>query len=125
MSANANRILKEFCRAFEPSAAQKAQAKGSHQYVRMQRQSGNFAAAVEGSFLIGSYARRTAIAPIDDVDVMIQVDPEFWTIPIFASLPDPQTVIKSLHRIVKSRYRTSRVVSQRRSVGLCLCQALH
>lgn len=53
---------------------------------------------------------------------MIQVDPGFWKTPIWTLLPDPPVVIKSLHRVIKRRYRTSKIVSQRRSVGLYLAK---
>ncbi len=67
MATLVNRFLQNICRQIEPSPKEKSEAKGSHLFVRKKLASGKFASAIIRPFLIGSYARRTTIFPIDDV----------------------------------------------------------
>lgn len=102
----------------EPTPARKEAARRSHRYLREILKSGNFADRLVADFLSGSYARDTAIAPLDDVDIVFVVDPERWKKPLFSSLPDPAGILESFARAIRYRYNSSSVVAQRRSVRL-------
>jgi predicted nucleotidyltransferase len=75
---------------------------------------------VVGAFLSGSYARKTAIAPLDDVDIIFIIDPERWNTGLFSTLPDPSKILKTFGRAIRHRYSESSVRTQRRSVRLQL-----
>lgn len=112
--------IKAFLKEIRPTRTQLNRAKRSHKHLRSVLNSGHFENRIVKSYLSGSYARETAIYPLDDVDIIFEIDHEFWDVPIFEKFPDPQIVLKSFHRAIKSRYRDTPVRMQRRSVGLRL-----
>jgi len=65
------------------------------------------------TFLNGSYARRTAVQPIKDVDVIIVIDTD-W------NRSDPSRVMESLRRKLAQRYTHWRTRRQRRAVKVTL-----
>src|SRR5436853_575866 len=72
---------------------------------------------IRGHYLIGSYARKTAVYPLDDVDIIFVIDPAAWTTdPRF--FPAPLSVLTSFAKAIRYRYTSSSVYLQRRSVGL-------
>lgn len=112
--------LAELAALIEPTAAQKAGAKRSHAAVRASLDDGKIGARILGSELSGSYARQTAIRPLDDVDVLFFIDPQEWKKGWLETLPPPERVLTTFHRAIKYRYPSSSVRVQRRSVGLQL-----
>lgn len=73
-----------------------------------------------GSYLSGSFARQTAIRPLDDMDVVLLIDHTQWDTPLFSSLPSSRKALKSFERAVRCRNERSSVRMQRRSLGLLL-----
>jgi hypothetical protein len=75
---------------------------------------------IKASYLSGSYARDTAIRPLDDVDIIFVIDPSFWTRGLAAlfSRPDPEAVLKTFAGAIRYRYPVSSAYGQRRSVRL-------
>lgn len=112
--------LAELAMQIEPTAAQRAGASRSHSAVRSSLDDGNIGKRILDSELSGSYARHTAIRPLDDVDVLFFIDPKEWKTGWFESLPSPESVLTTFHRAIKYRYPSSSVRMQRRSVGLKL-----
>ena len=111
--------LSQLVSRFEPSKMQLREASASQRRIRALLEAGTIGACVEDSFLIGSYARHTAIAPIDDIDIMVQVDPDHWT-KGWPFRPNPLAVIATFQRAIKYRYPDNHVRKQRRSVGLLM-----
>jgi hypothetical protein len=112
--------LRRLVRGIEPSSAQKSGASRSHNHLRNLLDTGEFGNRIVDSYLSGSYARDTAISPIDDVDIIVVVDPEGWPRRFLNSHPDPDSVLQSFARAIRYRYPHSRVHVQRRSVRLNL-----
>jgi hypothetical protein len=104
----------------EPSKAQKDGAVRSHNNLRSELCDGRFGNRIIDTYLTGSYKRDTAVRPLEDVDIVVLIDPSHWDIPWYASKPDPGALLQSFARAVRNRYPTSRVQVQRRSVGLKL-----
>lgn len=85
-------------------------------------------ARIDHSFLSGSYARDTAIRPLDDVDIIFVIDAGAWKRTTWQRFidapPAPSVVLGSMARAIRYRYRqhgmSSRVQVQRRSVGLVM-----
>jgi hypothetical protein len=79
------------------------------------------ASRILDDYLVGSYARDTAIAPIDDVDIVFVIDPEYWQDSLSGFLgmrPQPRSVITTFANAIRYRYPDSSVRTQRRSVRL-------
>lgn len=112
--------IRKLLKEIRPTQTQINGAKRSHNHLRKILNTGQFENRIIKSYLSGSYARETAIYPLDDVDIIFEIDYIFWDIPAFNRMPDPQVVLKSFHRAIKRRYRETRVRLQRRSVGLRL-----
>lgn len=112
--------LRKLAGAIEPSATQKSDASRSHNYLRDMLDAGEFGNRILDSYLSGSYARGTAIAPIDDVDIIVVVDPEGWPRRFLNSHPEPDRILQSFARAIRYRYPQSSVRVQRRSVRLNL-----
>lgn len=81
---------------------------------------GPFGGRVIDTYLTGSYARDTAVRPLDDVDIVALIRPEAWSTGWFASDPDPTKVLASFAGAIRRRYPDSGVHTQRRSIGLKL-----
>lgn len=112
--------LEAIAGALEPTAEQKEGAQRSQRAIRSALDTGNMAARITGDYLIGSYARHTAIAPLDDVDIMFVVEPAAWELSVWTGKPDPKKVLDTFARAIRLRYQQSEVAVQRRSVGLRL-----
>jgi hypothetical protein len=113
-------ILRGILADIEPTATQKDGAQRSHRYLRDLLNTGQMAARIHGSYLSGSYARDTAIRPLDDVDIIFEIDPSHWSSGFFPfnSMPRPEGVLESFAAAVRRRYAGSSVYAQRRSIRL-------
>ena len=91
MTGQVEAALWQLAREIEPTPTQKAGAQGSHNYLRGLLNTGQMAQRITNSYLSGSYARDTAIRPIDDVDVVFEIDPTAWGVGsiLLAPLPPP------------------------------------
>src|SRR6266446_3562641 len=108
-----------------PTSARVARAKSSHHHLRKLLWDGQFKDRLKAAYLTGSYSRDTAIDPLDDVDMVVIIDPEKWPRRGWAKLfsgvrPDANTVLQSFATAVRLRYDNSTVRVQRRSVRLKL-----
>lgn len=117
--------LWEIVRSIEPTQTQKNGAVRSQNYLRKALNSGQMASRIETSYLSGSYARDTAIYPLDDVDIIFIINPLSW--PNISNLlfgssefPAPEKVLDSFANAIRYRYPVSSVFGQRRSVRLQL-----
>jgi hypothetical protein len=106
----------------EPTQAQKEGAATSHNNLRALLRTGNFANRIVNDYLSGSYARDTAIRPIDDVDIIFEINAQAWPNAgtILYGKPKPSTVLESFANAIRYRYPVSSVFGQRRSVRLQL-----
>lgn len=115
--------LWELVRSIEPTQTQKDGAKRSHNYLRDILCTGQMAARIQTHYLSGSYARDTAINPLDDVDIIFIIDRSQWPSSYNwflneRSLPNPSAVLTSFASSIRYRYPISSVFGQRRSVRL-------
>ncbi|MDR3476614.1 MAG: hypothetical protein P4M14_01105 [Gammaproteobacteria bacterium] len=109
--------------SIEPTQAQKEAAQRSHTNLRTLLDSGNIGNRITGSYLSGSYARDTAIRPIDDVDIIFLIDPSQWAQNLFEAVkgqPSPASVLQTFSNAIRYRYPVSSVYYQRRSVRLSM-----
>lgn len=113
-------ILWQFVREVEPTQEQKEDAQRTHNNLREKLRTKNMEERILGSYLSGSYARHTAIAPLDDVDIIILIDPTKWKIGFFRRFPEPAAVLKTFEGALRYRYPQSELRTQRRSIGLKL-----
>src|SRR5262249_8567460 len=58
--------------------------------------------------------------PLEDVDIVVVIDPAHWDISFFDNKPAPDTLLTSFAGALRRRYPDSGVHLQRRSVGLKL-----
>jgi hypothetical protein len=123
--ANCDTQIWNIVRSIEPTQTQKDGAKRSHNYLRDILCTGQMAARIEGHYLSGSYARDTAIYPLDDVDIIFLINPSYWNVsPLWTVSPQfyppPEKVLDSFANAIRYRYPISSVYGQRRSVCLQL-----
>lgn len=119
--ADCENNIKSAVRLIEPTKAQKDGASRSHNFLRQILCTGQYESRVISSYLSGSYARDTAIAPLDDVDIIFTINPRKWSSSSFLSAePSPDVVLQSFARAVRYRYPSSSVRVQRRSICLQL-----
>lgn len=104
----------------EPTETQKDGAKRSHSYLRDLLNTGKIKDRILDSYLSGSYARDTAVRPLEDVDVIFIVNEKAWPIGFFSSTPNPRDVLESFLNAIRYRYSDSSLRLQRRSVRLQL-----
>lgn len=114
------RTLRRILAEIEPTRAQKEGAQRSHKHLRALLDSGQIGSRIRGSYLSGSYARDTAIRPLDDVDIIFEIEPSGWNSGLFRTLPTPDRVLQSFATAIRRRYPSTSVYSQRRSVRLNL-----
>lgn len=111
-------------REIEPTPSQKEGAVVSHNNLRDLLTQGLFGQRIRSSYLSGSYARDTAIRPIDDVDIVFVIDPTKWatasTLLLGQTYPTPEKILESFANAIRYRYPVSSVFGQRRSVRLQL-----
>jgi hypothetical protein len=110
--------LWDVVRSVEPTATQKDGAARSQNNLRDLLNTGQMANRIQRSYLSGSYARDTAVYPLDDVDIIFVIYPSAWVSPLFD--PVPSTVLDSFANAIRYRYPVSSVYGQRRSVRLQL-----
>ena len=123
--ANCENFLWDQVRAVEPTATQKNGARRSQNFLRDILCTGNMAPRIKTHYLSGSYARDTAVYPLDDVDIIFIIEPEHWPHDwnfLFGTERFPKTsaVLESFARAIRYRYRDSSVFEQRRSIRLQL-----
>ena len=118
MCVDTNQLLQAVATGLEPKPQEVEAAAKSQQYLRVQLSGGNIGDKICNSWLIGSYARRTAVTPIDDIDILFELDPAKWG--RWSLQPDPDSVLKAFGRAIRYRYPNSSVRTQRRSIGLML-----
>lgn len=87
----------------------------SRQQVQVRERLQASLGGVETSFLTGSYARGTAIRPLDDIDVFVQLQPAVHG--DLRQLP-PLRLLEHLHRAVRASYPDHKPRIQGRSVHL-------
>jgi hypothetical protein len=123
------KYLWKIVRTVEPTQTQKDGGARSQNYLRDVLCTGNMAARITGHYLSGSYARDTAVYPLDDVDIIFVIDPDRWPgrsnvlSNIFFGaerFPDSTSVLESFANAIRYRYPVSSVFGQRRSVRLQL-----
>ena len=105
----------------EPSQTQKDGAARSHNFLRDILCTGQMQSRIIDHYLSGSYARDTAIKPLDDVDIIFVIDPTKWQTGLSVLLaihPEPATVLATFANAVRYRYPVSSVYGQRRSIRL-------
>ncbi len=119
-TAATEKELKRLAREIEPTATQKEGAKRSQAYLRRKLQEGGMGERVLDSYLSGSYRRKTAIYPLEDVDIIFMIDPGAWPGALFglADKPNPSTVLQSFAGALRYRYRETSAFTQRRSIRL-------
>lgn len=120
MATTLDPVLRDILAGIEPTATQKEGAQRSHNYLRDLLNAGHMAARIHRSYLSGSYARDTAIRPLDDVDIIFEIDPAAWSrgFSLFEPTPEPERVLESFAAAIRRRYPVSSVYGQRRSVRL-------
>ncbi len=121
--ASAESFLWRVVTEIEPTTTQKEGAKRSHRYLRDLLRTGQMERRIIDDYLSGSYARDTAIRPLDDVDIIFVVNPDFWRSDlqkIVGALPTPDKILDSFANAIRYRYPVSSVFGQRRSVRLQL-----
>lgn len=112
--------LRGLASRIEPTQAQKAGAVRSHNCLRELLQTGQFGNRILDTYLTGSYARDTAIAPLDDVDMVVVVDPAEWQSGFLFGKPPPEKILQSFASAIRYRYPQSSLRTQRRSICLSL-----
>ena len=123
--ADCENYLWQQVRTVEPTQTQKDGGARSQNHLRDVLCTGHMAARITGHYLSGSYARDTAVYPLDDVDIIFVIDPERWprrSNILFgtARFPDSTSVLESFASAIRYRYPVSSVFGQRRSVRLQL-----
>jgi hypothetical protein len=122
--ADIENLLKQRASDLAPTDGQRQAAARSHTYLRDTLATGKMECRIQADYLSGSYARQTAIRPLDDVDVVFEIDPSYWRRDFFRrlldQLPPPVAVLDTFARAIRYRYSNSRVQRQRRSVGLVM-----
>jgi len=116
-----DRYLRQAVKSVEPTATQKSDASRSHNYLRDLLDTGNMGRIIADSYLSGSYARDTAVAPLDDVDIIFLIQPEHWQTSwdkFWEMKPNPKAVLETFANAIRRRYQQSKVYTQRRSVRL-------
>lgn len=107
-----NQTFDTLLRALQPTASHAAQAQRMSNHVRDLLR--HHLPDLRETFIIGSYARSTAIEPLDDVDVFIVLDPTRHP----RSTP-PQTLLRQLQTTVKKAMPHDVTLRlQERSIGL-------
>jgi hypothetical protein len=112
--------LRNLLSSIEPTPTQKAGAVRSQNYLRELLQTGQFGNRILDTYLTGSYARDTAIAPLDDVDMVVVVDPAGWQSGFPFGKPAPEKILHSFASAIRYRYPQSSLRIQRRSICLSL-----
>lgn len=124
--ADIEALLKQRSSQVYPTPAQLDRAARSHNFLRDVLQTGNMDRRIIDSYLSGSYARHTALRPLGDVDIIVEIEPSRWRRSAFArlfdGLPEPEAVLETFAVATRHRYQSygSSVWKQRRSIRLVL-----
>lgn len=122
--AEVESFLWQIVAEIEPTSNQKEGARRSHNHLRDLLCTGQMKNRIIDHYLSGSYARDTAIRPLDDVDIIFVVDPkpwlDGWQALYDTVLPEPSKILDSFANAIRYRYPVSSVYGQRRSVRLSL-----
>lgn len=123
--ASCEHQLTEFLKQIEPTSSQKDGGRRSHIFLRDILGTGNMANRIVDSYLSGSYARDTAVRPLEDVDIIFVIDPAHWPqnglrLILDDDYPEPEAVLKTFMGAIRYRYRDSSLRLQNRSVRLRL-----
>lgn len=118
--ANIESKLVERASVLAPTPAQVRAASTSHNHLRGLLSTGQIGGRIQRSFLAGSYARDTAIRPLDDVDIVFEIDASHWNVSFWRDHPTPKKVLDTFARALRRRYPDTSVRTQRRSVGLMM-----
>lgn len=115
-------VMQEIASYWEPTREQKEAAKRSQNALReaLDSETRTISARIVDHYLSGSYARHTAITPIDDVDIIFIIDPQQWDLPLFSDYPDPAKVLGTFERAIRGARGSSSIKQQRRSVRLSM-----
>jgi hypothetical protein len=116
--ANAEQYLWSLVGQIEPTTAQKSGAARSQNYLREVLQTGRMLNRIRDVYLSGSYSRDTAIRPLDDVDIVVEINHEHWPKGFLSDYPPPVAVLDSFSSAIRYRYPVSSVFGQRRSIRL-------
>lgn len=116
--ARTEELLWQLAADIEPTRQEKHAAARSQRYLREVLNTGHFGRRVQGVHLSGSYARDTAITPLEDVDIIVLVDPAEWSKGLLARYPEADTILQSFATALRRRYPESSVFLQRRSIRL-------
>ena len=109
--------LKRIGRSIEPLKERREFASRQQQALRESLNTGQFGTRVLDSYLSGSYARNTATRPMDDVDVIFEIDPNAWKVPFLRERPRPDKLLDSFARAVRSRRPPGSTVRLQRRSG--------
>lgn len=95
-------------------------AKRSQIYLRKRLDSGGIGARIVDDYLSGSYRRKTAIAPLKDVDIIFLIDPRGWPGALLglSDRPKSSDVLGSFATALRYRYPKTSAFTQRRSIRL-------
>jgi predicted nucleotidyltransferase len=106
--------FEQFARALELTEAERDRASAQQNSLRdALRQT---LGGVLSDRLIGSYARRTAIRPLHDIDVLVVLDPQLHA---DVRVADPTPCLRKMQRAIARIYPTKDTPDlQRRSVGI-------
>jgi SMODS domain-containing protein len=103
-----------FLRNISPPETQIEAAERSNNALReFLRNDSYFGRLVLDSFLNGSYARKTTVQPIKDVDIIVVVGPEWLR-------SEPEAAMESLRSKLSQRYDSRRSRRRRRAVRITL-----
>lgn len=116
--ANVEQYLWSIVSQIEPTPGQKSGAARSQSYLRDVLQTGRMLNWIRDVYLSGSYSRDTAIRPLDDVDIIVEINHEYWTKAFLSDYPSPVSVLDSFASAIRYRYPVSSVFGQRRSIRL-------
>ena len=120
------RNLGELASLLAATPAQREAAAASRDYLLEQLNTGQMERRLLDDYMIGSFARFTALAPLDDVDMVFVIDPTHWQDRLQRLLkqrPSPEKVLETFATALRRRYKKTSVRLQRRSVGLLLSKA--
>jgi hypothetical protein len=120
------RNLVELSSLVAATPVQREAAAASRNYLLEQLNTGHMQKRIVDDFMIGSYARRTALTPLDDIDLVFVIDPTYWQAGhqrLLGQKPSPDKVLESFATALRRRYKQTSVRLQRRSVGLLLSKA--
>src|SRR4051812_28080748 len=100
--ADIEQLLKQRTSEVYPTQAQLERAAQSNNHLRNELETGNMKRRIVESYLSGSYARHTAVRPLDDVDVIVEIDPSHWRRKLLArlldDLPKPAAILETFAR---------------------------